>query len=155
MSERSPRWGARSNPVPARARSRALTLAVAIMAAVLAVVLWFSAATMVPAGSPVDPDAHITDRVWDPRRLAAAVICFDVALVAFALAFVHRRSGLTADEAASEVAGGAAEASVGESAEGAGAETGTETGSERGTDAASGVDSEAGPDSPVGNADRT
>ena len=73
---------------PPRARTRAILLASAVMAGLLSVVLWYSASTMALAGSPVDPDGQVLDRAWDTRRLGAAVVLFNVALVAFVAALV-------------------------------------------------------------------
>lgn len=79
-----------TNPrrVPPRARTRAILLASAVMAGLLSVVLWYSASTMALAGSPVDPDGQVLDRSWDTRRLGAAVVMFNVALVALFAALV-------------------------------------------------------------------
>ena len=73
---------------PPRARTRAVLLASAVMAGLLSVVLWYSASTMALAGSPVDPDGQVLDRSWDTRRLGAAVVMFNVALVALFAALV-------------------------------------------------------------------
>ena len=40
------------------------------------------------AGSPVDPEGQVLDRSWDTRRLGAAVVMFNVALVALFAALV-------------------------------------------------------------------
>ena len=79
-----------TNPrrVPPRGRTRAILLASAVMAGLLSVVLWYSASTMALAGSPVDPDGQVLDRSWDTRRLGAAVVMFNVALVALFAALV-------------------------------------------------------------------
>ena len=73
---------------PPRARTRAILLASAVMAGLLAVVLWYSASTMELAGSPVDPEGQVLDRSWDTRRLGAAVVMFNVALLALFAALV-------------------------------------------------------------------
>ena len=73
---------------PPRARTRAILLASAVMAGLLSVVLWYSASTMSLAGSPVDPDGQVLDRSWDTRRLGAAVVLFNIALVALFAALV-------------------------------------------------------------------
>lgn len=71
-----------------RARTRAILLASAVMAGLLAVVLWYSASEMALAGSPVDAEGQVLDRSWDTRRLGAAVVLFNVALVALFAALV-------------------------------------------------------------------
>lgn len=78
------------------AKRRAVALAVAIMAGLLAIALWYSASTLVSSGSPVDPTERIEDRVWDTRRLAGAIVAFDIAIVALVLALVRHRRGAPA-----------------------------------------------------------
>lgn len=97
----------RSTP---RAKRRAILLASAVMAGLLSVVLWYSASTMGMAGSPVDPDGQVLDRAWDTRRLGAAVVLFNVALVC-AIAALVPPADASADDAA-DTSGEPADASA-------------------------------------------
>lgn len=85
-----------------RAKRRAILLASAVMAGLLAVVLWYSAQSMGMAGSPVDPEGQVLDREWNTRRLGAAVVLFNVALVAVFAALVPPSNDPPAQEPAPE-----------------------------------------------------
>lgn len=78
------------SPSTPRMPARLVSAVVAVVAAVVAIGCWWAAQDLQVVPSPERNGAQIQDRVWDTRWLAAAVLAFDVALVAAVYALVPR-----------------------------------------------------------------